>query len=132
MDRVMRIEYAFSGQACHFSREFPPGLGRIGIPESIIRGWGLPSLAGRAARGGRVAARTGGPPRRRRRCSPRGTAGELIYLPNSPDKQSQLRSFGIEVRNVVSTEVYATAANVRYLRAEVSQPRHTSTLPIAR
>jgi hypothetical protein len=30
-----------------------------------------------------------------------------------------------------STGVYATAANVRYLRAEVAQTRHTLVLPIA-
>ena len=33
--------------------------------------------------------------------------------------------------DVVSTGVYATAANVRYLRAEVAQTRHTLVLPIA-
>ena len=56
---------------------------------------------------------------------------QIDLLTNNPDKSSQLRSLGIEVRDVVPTGVYATAANVRYLRAKVSQTRHTLTLTVA-
>jgi len=56
---------------------------------------------------------------------------EIDLLTNNPDKSSQQRAIGMEVRNVVPTGVYATAANVRYLQAKVDQSRHTLTLPIA-
>jgi GTP cyclohydrolase II len=56
---------------------------------------------------------------------------EIDILTNNPDKSAQLRSLGIEVRNVVPTGVFPTAANVQYLQAKVSQSRHTLTLPIA-
>jgi len=56
---------------------------------------------------------------------------KIDLLTNNPEKSSQLRSLGIEVRDVVPTGVYATAANVRYLRAKVAQTRHTLALPIA-
>ncbi|MCU7725786.1 GTP cyclohydrolase II [Actinoplanes sp. KI2] len=56
---------------------------------------------------------------------------KIDILTNNPDKSAQLRSLGLEVRNVVPTGVYQTAANVRYLQAKVEQSRHTLTLPIA-
>jgi GTP cyclohydrolase II len=57
--------------------------------------------------------------------------GTVDLITNNPDKPAQLRSHGIEVRDVLATGVYATAANVRYLQAKASQTRHTLTLPIA-
>ena len=55
----------------------------------------------------------------------------IDLLTNNPDKSLQLRSLGVDVRNVVPTGVYATAANVRYLQAKASQTQHTLGLPIA-
>ncbi|WP_433302356.1 GTP cyclohydrolase II [Actinoplanes sp. CA-030573] len=55
----------------------------------------------------------------------------LDLLTNNPDKSRQLRSHGIEVRDVVPTGVYASAANVRYLAAKAAQTGHTLSLPIA-
>ncbi|WP_433377007.1 GTP cyclohydrolase II [Actinoplanes sp. CA-142083] len=52
-------------------------------------------------------------------------------LTNNPDKSDQMRSCGVDVRRVLPTRVYATAANVRYLQAKASETRHTLTLPIA-
>jgi GTP cyclohydrolase II len=52
-------------------------------------------------------------------------------LTNNPDKPAALRAHGIEVREVVPTSVYASAANVRYLQAKVEHTRHTITLPLA-
>ncbi|GIE96720.1 GTP cyclohydrolase II [Paractinoplanes rishiriensis] len=52
-------------------------------------------------------------------------------LTNNPDKPAALRAAGVEVREVVPTGVYASAANVRYLEAKVEQTRHTIALPLA-
>jgi GTP cyclohydrolase II len=53
----------------------------------------------------------------------------IDLLTNNPDKAAQMRSSGIEVRNVVPTGIFQTAANVRYLRTKASVTGHT--LPIA-
>lgn len=58
-------------------------------------------------------------------------AQQIHLLTNNPDKSVQLRSHGIDVRRVLPTGVFATAANVRYLEAKAVQTRHTLTLPIA-
>jgi GTP cyclohydrolase II len=50
-------------------------------------------------------------------------------LSNNPDKETQLRAAGIEVRERVPTGVFATERNVRYLRAKVEQTGHTLALP---
>src|SRR5690348_17282372 len=42
----------------------------------------------------------------------------IDLLTNNPDKPAQLRSLGVEVRDVVPTGVFRTAANVRYLQAK--------------
>jgi GTP cyclohydrolase II len=52
-------------------------------------------------------------------------------LTNNPDKPAQLRSFGVDVRTVVPTEVHASDANVRYLQAKVAHTAHTIDLPLA-
>jgi GTP cyclohydrolase II len=52
-------------------------------------------------------------------------------LTNNPDKPAALRAAGVEVREVIPTGVYASAANVRYLAAKVEQTRHTIELPLA-
>jgi GTP cyclohydrolase II len=57
--------------------------------------------------------------------------GPVRLLTNNPDKPAQLRSLGVEVTEVVATEVHASAANVRYLWAKVEHTRHTIALPLA-
>jgi GTP cyclohydrolase II len=54
---------------------------------------------------------------------------QIDLLTNNPDKTTQLRSSGIEVRDVVPTGLFPTAANIRYLQAKAAVTRHT--LPIA-
>jgi GTP cyclohydrolase II len=58
-------------------------------------------------------------------------AGAVDLLTNNPDKPAQLRSFGVDVRDVVPTSVHASAANVRYLQAKVAHTAHTIDLPLA-
>ncbi|MEV6956631.1 GTP cyclohydrolase II [Streptomyces sp. NPDC051183] len=50
---------------------------------------------------------------------------EIDLLTNNPDKADQLRGRGIAVRDQVPTGVFATADNLRYLRAKVEHTRHT-------
>ncbi|HKN51237.1 MAG TPA: GTP cyclohydrolase II [Amycolatopsis sp.] len=50
-------------------------------------------------------------------------------LSNNPDKAAALRAAGILVRDEVPTGVFATEANVRYLRAKAEQTGHTLELP---
>ncbi|GAA3941020.1 GTP cyclohydrolase II [Actinoplanes auranticolor] len=57
--------------------------------------------------------------------------GAVDLLTNNPDKPAQLRSFGVDVREVVPTHVHASAANVRYLQAKVAHTAHTIDLPLA-
>jgi GTP cyclohydrolase II len=52
-------------------------------------------------------------------------------LTNNPDKSAQLRSLGVDVRDVVPTSVHASAANVRYLQAKIAHTAHTIDLPLA-
>jgi GTP cyclohydrolase II len=52
-------------------------------------------------------------------------------LTNNPDKPAQLRQHDIEVRQVRSTGVHLSAANVRYLQAKVAHTAHTISLPLA-
>ncbi|GGS89048.1 GTP cyclohydrolase II [Streptomyces chromofuscus] len=54
---------------------------------------------------------------------------DLDLLSNNPDKADQLSGLGITVHDRVPTGVFATADNIRYLRAKVLQTRHT--LPLA-
>ncbi|MEV7448467.1 GTP cyclohydrolase II [Streptomyces nigra] len=54
--------------------------------------------------------------------------GELDLLSNNPDKADQLRDLGITVHDRVPTGVFATPANVRYLRAKVIRTQHTLPL----
>jgi GTP cyclohydrolase II len=58
-------------------------------------------------------------------------AGVIDLLTNNPDKPAQLRAHGIEVRNVLPTQVHATADNVRYLQAKVAHTGHTIDLAFA-
>jgi GTP cyclohydrolase II len=58
-------------------------------------------------------------------------ATTVDLLTNNPDKPSQLRALGVQVREVLPTRVYASAANVRYLRAKVEHTQHTIALPLA-
>ncbi len=57
--------------------------------------------------------------------------GAVDLLTNNPDKPAQLRSFGVDVRTVVPTQVHASDANVRYLQAKVAHTAHTIDLPLA-
>jgi GTP cyclohydrolase II len=52
-------------------------------------------------------------------------------LTNNPDKSAQLRSLGVDVAEVVATEVHASAANVGYLQAKVEHTHHTIDLQLA-
>ena len=52
----------------------------------------------------------------------------IDLLTNNPDKLAQLRSSGIEVRNVVPTGIFQTATNVRYLQAKASVTWHTLSI----
>ncbi|WP_433829020.1 GTP cyclohydrolase II [Actinoplanes sp. CA-015351] len=58
-------------------------------------------------------------------------ARTIDLLTNNPDKSSQLRDLGVEVRSVRPTGVHASAANVRYLEAKVSHTQHTIDLNLA-
>jgi GTP cyclohydrolase II len=49
-------------------------------------------------------------------------------LSNNPDKSAQLRELGVPVLDRVPTGVFATGANLRYLRAKVEHTRHTIAL----
>jgi GTP cyclohydrolase II len=55
-------------------------------------------------------------------------ATEIRLLTNNPDKLAQLRHLGIEVTEIVPTEVHFSAANLRYLRAKVTRTHHTIDL----
>ncbi|GAA0536894.1 GTP cyclohydrolase II [Paractinoplanes ferrugineus] len=56
---------------------------------------------------------------------------KIDLLTNNPDKSGQMRTLGIEVREVLPTLVHTSAANNRYLQAKVDHTRHTIDLPIA-
>ncbi len=58
-------------------------------------------------------------------------ADVVDLLTNNPDKPAQLRGHGIEVRQIRSTGVHVSAANVRYLQAKVAHTAHTIDLPLA-
>ena len=55
----------------------------------------------------------------------------IDLLTNNPDKPAQLRAHGIDVREVLPTQVHASAANVRYLQAKVAHTGHTIDLALA-
>ncbi|RRR96811.1 GTP cyclohydrolase II [Glycomyces terrestris] len=50
-------------------------------------------------------------------------------LTNNPDKVRQLRDLGLTVAETVGTGVFATDANVRYLKAKVERTGHDIALP---
>jgi GTP cyclohydrolase II len=52
----------------------------------------------------------------------------IDLLSNNPDKARQLRDLGITVRHTLPTGVYATASNLRYLRAKATRTGHTLAL----
>ena len=58
-------------------------------------------------------------------------ARTIRLLTNNPDKSAQLRELGVEVAEVVATQVHATAANVRYLQAKAALTHHTIAMPLA-
>lgn len=53
---------------------------------------------------------------------------ELNLLTNNPDKAQQLGELGISIARTVSTGVYSTATNLRYLHAKVQHTHHAITL----
>ncbi|MDT5030421.1 MAG: cyclohydrolase [Actinoplanes sp.] len=55
-------------------------------------------------------------------------ATTVDLLTNNPDKPAQLRAHGVEVREILPTQVHASGANVRYLQAKVDHTRHTIDL----
>jgi GTP cyclohydrolase II len=56
-------------------------------------------------------------------------ASRVALLSNNPDKARQLRSCGVTVVEQLSTGVYVSAANHRYLEAKARRGRHTLDLP---
>jgi GTP cyclohydrolase II len=53
---------------------------------------------------------------------------EIDLLSNNPDKEAQLSDNGVGVHHRVTTGVFATDSNIRYLRAKVDHTGHTLTL----
>jgi GTP cyclohydrolase II len=53
----------------------------------------------------------------------------VALLSNNPDKARQLRSCGVTVVEQVSTGVYLSASNHRYLETKAHRGRHTLELP---
>ncbi len=53
---------------------------------------------------------------------------QVDLLSNNPDKSAQLRSLGIDVREVLPTAVHLSNANARYLQAKVDHTAHTLDL----
>ena len=58
-------------------------------------------------------------------------ASTIDLLTNNPDKSAQLREYGIKVREVLPTQVHASAGNVRYLQSKVTHTGHTIDLAAA-
>lgn len=50
---------------------------------------------------------------------------ELDLLTNNPDKPHQLRSLGLNVRDIYPTAVHLTPSNLRYLHAKAIHTGHT-------
>ncbi|GAA4734066.1 GTP cyclohydrolase II [Phytohabitans rumicis] len=57
-------------------------------------------------------------------------ADRVALLSNNPDKSAQLSRLGVEVSEVVPTEVHLSAANARYLATKATHSAHTLDLPI--
>lgn len=53
---------------------------------------------------------------------------EIDLLSNNPDKEAQLADNGVGIHHRVTTGVFATDSNIRYLRAKVDHTGHTLTL----
>ncbi|MCU1683375.1 MAG: cyclohydrolase [Amycolatopsis sp.] len=53
---------------------------------------------------------------------------EIDLLSNNPDKEAQLSENGVGIHHRVTTGVFATDSNIRYLRAKVDHTGHTLTL----
>jgi GTP cyclohydrolase II len=53
---------------------------------------------------------------------------EIDLLSNNPDKEAQLAAHGVGIHHRVTTGVFATDTNIRYLRAKVDHTGHTLTL----
>jgi GTP cyclohydrolase II len=54
---------------------------------------------------------------------------DIALLSNNPDKALQLRRFGVNVASRVSTGVYLSDANARYLATKAARGAHTLDLP---
>jgi GTP cyclohydrolase II len=53
---------------------------------------------------------------------------EIDLLSNNPDKEAQLAAHGVGIHHRVTTGVFQTETNIRYLRAKVDHTGHTLTL----
>jgi GTP cyclohydrolase II len=49
---------------------------------------------------------------------------KIRLLSNNPDKAAQLRKFGVEIQEEVSTGAFVKESNRRYLEAKISQTNH--------
>lgn len=56
--------------------------------------------------------------------------GRVALLSNNPDKAEQLGRLGVDVTEQVSTGVYLSTTNVRYLAAKAAHTGHTIELPL--
>lgn len=56
---------------------------------------------------------------------------EIALLSNNPDKAMQLSAFGVKVSSRVSTGVYLSDANARYLRTKAARGAHTLDVPLS-
>ncbi len=58
-------------------------------------------------------------------------ASKIRLLSNNPDKETQLRAYGVDVAERIRTGVHLSKDNVRYLATKASHTAHTITLPLA-
>jgi GTP cyclohydrolase II len=58
-------------------------------------------------------------------------ARRIRLLSNNPDKETQLRAYGVDVTERIRTGVHLSKDNVRYLATKASHTAHTITLPLA-
>ncbi|MEU3986176.1 GTP cyclohydrolase II [Streptomyces sp. NPDC026672] len=57
-------------------------------------------------------------------------AQEIDLLTNNPDKAEQLRALGIRLRAVVPTGTHVNPVNLPYLKAKVTQTKHTIRIDV--
>ena len=56
---------------------------------------------------------------------------DIALLSNNPDKDRQLRRFGVAVTSLVPTGVHLSSANARYLATKAQRGAHTLDVPLS-